>query len=81
MRILNNIKQIYQQLEAPELFENNLPIQSVSIDSNQTTQNSLFFGLPGKNTDGSKYYKEALKQNASLCIIKRGFLQIGRAHV
>ena len=75
MRILNNVNQIYQQLGLAELSENNLPIQSVCIDSNQTMQNSLFFGLQGKNTDGSKYYKEALKQNASLCIIKKGFLQ------
>jgi len=51
-----------------------LPIKSICINSKQASKHSLFFGLPGENTDGSKYFEEALAKEAALCIIKHGFI-------
>ncbi|MEK9649571.1 MAG: UDP-N-acetylmuramoyl-tripeptide--D-alanyl-D-alanine ligase [Gammaproteobacteria bacterium] len=73
MRILNNVNQVFDLLKISKT-NNKLPIESIVIDSKKVITNSLFFGLPGANTDGSKYYKEALSKAASLCIIKEGFL-------
>jgi len=72
LRILNNVNQVYSFLNISKT-SNSLPIESICINSQQASKHSLFFGLPGKNTDGSKYFEEALSKEAALCIIKLGF--------
>lgn len=72
MRILHNVNQVYSLLNISKTSDP-LPIKSICINSKQASKHSLFFGLPGENTDGSKYFEEALAKEAALCIIKHGF--------
>ena len=72
MRILHNVNQVYSFLNISKTPDP-LPIESICINSKQVSKHSLFFGLPGRNIDGSKYFEEALAKEAALCIIKHGF--------
>ena len=45
-------------------------IKDFQIDSRKVQKNSVFFGLPGVNEDGSIYGQEAITQGATLAITK-----------
>lgn len=52
-----------KQIEAPQ------PISSIAIDSRQVVPGSLFVALPGEQTDGHQYVKDALHQGAIAALV------------
>lgn len=46
-------------------------INECFIDSNKVMKGSCFFGIKGRNTDGSLYYKEALSNGASVLVLSK----------
>lgn len=46
-------------------------INECFIDSKKVTKGSCFFGISGKNVDGSLYYKEAFNNGACVCVISK----------
>ena len=48
----------------------NINIENVSINSKKIIKNSVFFGLKGKNFNGSKFAAEANKNNALFSVIE-----------
>lgn len=46
-------------------------INECFINSKDVTLGSTFFGIRGKNTDGSLFYKEAFLNGADICIINK----------
>ncbi len=46
-----------------------LKCNSVSTDTRQTTENSMFFAIRGANFDGNKFAEDALKKGASYAVI------------
>ena len=69
MKLIKNTQDIANFLGIDIKFNNH--IKDFQIDSRQVTKNSLFFGLQGSKEDGSKYADHALKQGASLALIKK----------
>ena len=45
--------------------------EGVTIDSKQTKKNNLFIAIKGKKYDGHSFVKEALRNKASFCIVKK----------
>ena len=46
-------------------------IRNGSINSKDIKKNDIFFAIKGKNKDGNKFVKEALKKGASLAIVNK----------
>lgn len=46
-------------------------INECFINSKEVTNNSCFFGIKGKNKDGSLFYKEAFDNGASICVLSK----------
>ena len=69
MKLINNTKDFLASLKLDSKLS--LPIKNFQIDSRKVQKNSVFFGLNGLNEDGSLYVEDAIKQGASLAIIKK----------
>ena len=69
MKLINNTKDFLASLKLDSKLS--LPIKNFQIDSRKVQKNSVFFGLNGLNEDGSIYAEDAIKQGASLAIIKK----------
>ena len=46
-------------------------IKECFADSNKVTEGSCFFGIKGRNTDGSLYYKEAMENGAKVLVLSK----------
>jgi len=53
-----------------------LNYNGVSINTKTTKKNNLFFAIRGKNTDGHKYVKEAIKKGAISSVISKKIKKI-----
>jgi murE/murF fusion protein len=51
--------------------KNKLRFEGVSINSKKIKRNNLFIALEGKNHDGHIFVKEALKNKANYCVVKK----------
>ena len=69
MKLINNTKDFLTLLNLDG--ESSLPIRNFQIDSRKVQKNSVFFGLNGTNEDGSLYAEDAIKNGASLAIVKK----------
>ncbi len=69
MKLINNTKDFLSSLSLDGNLS--LPIKNFQIDSRKVKKNSVFFGLTGSNDDGSIYASDAVKNGASLVIIKK----------
>jgi murE/murF fusion protein len=54
----------------------NIKFEGVSIDSKQIRKGNLFIAIRGKNHDGHFFVKEALKNKASFCVVKKNIKDI-----
>ena len=52
-------------------YQKNFDFNGVSINTKSIKKNDLFFAIKGKNTDGHKFAKEALKKGASKIVISK----------
>ena len=68
MRILNDRSSVFRYLEIPFSDKANKKISKIVIDSRNVKEHCLFFGLGGKNTNGSLFAEEALQNGASLVV-------------
>ena len=48
-------------------------VSNVTIDSRECGEGSLFAPLPGRNTDGHNYLKEACEKGSTLCFVSRRY--------
>ena len=48
-------------------------INECFVDSSKVTVGSCFFGVKGKNTDGSLYYKEAMDNGAKVLVLSKRY--------
>ena len=72
-----NYNQILNTKIAYELIrKDNLKFEGVSIDSKQVKKNNLFIAIKGKNHDGHSFVKEALKNKANFCVVKKSIKNI-----
>ena len=69
MKLINNTKDFLTLLNLDG--ESSLPIRNFQIDSRKVQKNSVFFGLNGSKEDGSLYAEDAIKNGASLAIVKK----------
>ena len=69
MKLINNTKDFLTLLKLDG--KSSLPIRNFQIDSRKVQKNSVFFGLNGSNEDGSLYAEDAIKNGASLAIVKK----------
>ena len=69
MKLINNTKDFLTLLNLDG--ESSLPIRNFQIDSRKVQKNSVFFGLNGSNENGSLYAEDAIKNGASLAIVKK----------
>ena len=69
MKLINTTKDLLTSLKLDG--KTSLPIKNFQIDSRKVQKNSVFFGLNGSNEDGSIYAEDAIKQGASLAIVKK----------
>ena len=69
MKLINNTKDFLNSLSLEG--KSSLPIKNFQIDSRKVKKNSVFFGLTGSNDDGSIFASEAIKNGASLAIVKK----------
>jgi murE/murF fusion protein len=58
------------------LGKKNLKFEGVSIDSKQIKKNNIFIAVKGKNYDGHAFVREALKNKANFCVIKKNLKNI-----
>ena len=49
----------------------NVEYNGVSINSKNIKKNNLFFSIRGKNVDGHKFVKQALKNGAAKCVVSK----------
>ena len=56
-------------MKISDIYKKFLEFPNISTDSRVIKKNSLFFALKGKNFNGNKYAKEALKKGAKFAII------------
>ena len=56
-------------MKISDIYKKFLEFPNISTDSRAIKKNSLFFALKGKNFNGNKYAKEALKKGAKFAII------------
>ena len=68
MKILNDRSSVFRYLEIPLSEKANKKISKIVIDSRNVKEDCLFFGLEGKNTNGSLFAEEALQNGASLVV-------------
>ena len=68
MKILNDRSTVFRYLEIPLSEKANKKISKIVIDSRNVKEDCLFFGLEGKNTNGSLFAEEALQNGASLVV-------------
>lgn len=63
------LTEIEQALKIKQNLPYDIAIQSITIDSRDIQQDSLFLGLKGVNYNGSDYAIQALEKGANLCIV------------
>ena len=70
----SNKKNYLSNFFTSEVFNNNSKIfnyNGVSINTRDIKKNNLYFAIKGKNTDGHKFVKEAIKKGAAKSIISK----------
>jgi len=50
--------------------------KGVSINSKTTKKNNLFYAIKGKNTDGHKFVREAIRKGAIKCVVSKKIKQV-----
>ena len=65
------VKDIYKLLDAKIIGDENAFFNSVSIDTREIKENSLYIGLKGERVDGSDLYLDAFKEGASVALIEK----------
>ena len=76
-------KKNYNQIFNAEIMhkltkKNNIMFEGVSINSKTIQKKNLFIAIKGKNHDGHFFVKEALKNNASFCVVKKNLKNINK---
>ena len=76
-------KKNYNQILNAEIMyklikKNNIKFEGVSIDSKTIKKKNLFIAIKGKNHDGHSFVKEALKNKANFCIVKKNVKDINQ---
>ena len=76
-------KKNYNQIFNAEIIKkivkkNKLRFEGVSINSKKIKRNNLFIALEGKNHDGHIFVKEALKNKANYCVVKKNINKIDK---
>ena len=69
----------YQDFLLRKIFDNNLKnvnYNGVSINTKTIKKNNLFFAIKGKNTDGHKFVKEAIKKGAIKLVVSKKIKQL-----
>ena len=72
-------KEHYQDSLLKKIFDNNIKninYKGVSINTKTIKKNDLFFAIRGKNTDGHKFAKEAIKKGAIKLVVNRKIPQL-----
>ena len=72
-------KEHYQDSLLKKIFDNNIKninYKGVSINTKTIKKNDLFFAIRGKNTDGHKFAKEAIKKGAIKLVVNRKISQL-----
>ena len=73
-------KNNYQNLLLKRIFDNkslkNINYNGVSINTKTIKKNNLFFAIRGKNTDGHKFAKEAIKKGAIKSVVSKKIKQL-----
>ncbi len=81
-KLVRSEKNTNQIVNSKILYEiikkDNLKFEGVSIDSKQVKKNNLFIAIKGKNNDGHLFLKEALKNKANFCVVKKGIKNISK---
>lgn len=66
------VRDMVEKCECKLLIGNlNEKIEECFIDSKKVINGGCFFGIKGKNIDGSLFYKEAFDNGASICVISK----------
>ena len=73
-------KSNYQNFLLKKIFDNsslkNINYNGVSINTKTIKKNNLFFAIRGKNTDGHKFVKEAIKKGAIKSVVSKKIKQL-----
>lgn len=73
-------KNYYQNFLLKKAFDNksikNVNYDGVSINTKIIKKNNLFFAIRGKNTDGHKFVKEAIKKGAAKLVVSKKTKQL-----
>jgi murE/murF fusion protein len=74
-----NYNKIFNTEIVKKLFKKNkIRFEGVSINSKQIKKNNLFVAIKGKNHDGHAFVKEALKNNASFCVVQKNINKLDK---
>ena len=75
-------KSHYQDFLLKKIFNNknikNVNYNGVSINTKTIKKNNLFFAIRGKNTDGHKFVKEAIRKGAIKSVISKKIKQLSK---
>jgi len=69
----------WSNIIAKKVFKDNfkkINYNNVSINTKSVKKNDLFIAIKGKNTDGHKFLKEAIKKGAVRCVINKNIKNI-----
>ena len=84
-RRLSFKKNYYQNFLSEKIFGNNnlknINYDGVSINTKTIKKNNLFFAIRGKNTDGHKFAKEAIKKGAAKLVVSKKIKQLSNNKV
>ena len=84
-RRLSFKKNYYQNFLLEKIFGNNnlknINYDGVSINTKTIKKNNLFFAIRGKNTDGHKFAKEAIKKGAAKLVVSKKIKQLSNNKV
>ena len=76
---IKSYNSIFNAEIAKELFKKDkLKFEGVSINSKEIKKGNLFVAIKGKNHDGHVIVKEALKNKANLCVVKKNINKLNK---
>ena len=83
IKLIKYTKKNYNQILNAEIMyklikKNNIKFEGVSINSKQVKKKNLFIAIKGKNHDGHNYVKEALKNRANFCVVRKKIKNINK---
>ncbi len=72
LNLSNNLKlNLIKELSGNKKLSSSLPLELAKINSREIKKNDIFFAIKGKNNDGNKFVKQALKKKASIAIVNK----------